>query len=65
MEEEPSTLWTALQTRYEQHKAVILSEANHDWIHLRLQDYKSIKDYNHPVHKICAKFCEKRTFRNG
>jgi hypothetical protein len=28
---------------------------------LRLQDYKSIRDYNHNVHKICAKlqFCEK------
>jgi hypothetical protein len=40
---------------------VILPEANNDWIHLRLQDYKSIRDYNHVVHKICAKlwFCEK------
>jgi hypothetical protein len=28
---------------------------------LRLQDYKSIGDYNHIIHKICAKlhFCEK------
>jgi hypothetical protein len=34
---------------------VILPEANHDWIHLRLQDSKSIGDYNHVVHKICAK----------
>jgi hypothetical protein len=55
MEEEPSTLCTALQTQYEQHKAVILPEANHDWTHLILQDYKSIEDYNHAVHKICAK----------
>jgi hypothetical protein len=40
---------------------VILPEANHDQTHLRLQDYKSIEDYNHVVHKICAKlhFCEK------
>jgi hypothetical protein len=40
---------------------VILSKANHDWVHLRLQDYKSIGDCNHLVHKICAKlwFCEK------
>jgi hypothetical protein len=43
---------------------MILPEANHDWIHLRLQDYKSIGDYNHDVHKICTKlwFCEKETF---
>jgi hypothetical protein len=40
---------------------VILPEANHDWIYLHLQDYKSIGDYN-LVHKICAKlrFCEKQ-----
>jgi hypothetical protein len=38
-----------------------LPEANQDWIHLRLQDYKSIGDYNDDVHKICPKlmFCEK------
>jgi hypothetical protein len=41
---------------------VILPEANHDWVHIRLQDYKSIGDYNNGVHKICAKlwFCEKK-----
>jgi hypothetical protein len=31
MEEELSTLWATLQTRYEQQKTVILLEANHDW----------------------------------
>jgi hypothetical protein len=36
LEEEPSALWAALQNRYEQQKAVILPEANHDWVHLRL-----------------------------
>jgi hypothetical protein len=36
---------------------VILLEATNEWIHLRLQDYKSIKDYNHVIHKICAKLC--------
>jgi membrane-anchored protein YejM (alkaline phosphatase superfamily) len=58
---EPNNLWAALQTRYEQQKVVILSEANQEWNHLRLQDYKSIADYNHVIHKICAKFifCEK------
>jgi hypothetical protein len=29
-EEEPSTLWAAFQTHYEQQKVVILPEANHD-----------------------------------
>jgi hypothetical protein len=64
LKEEPSVLWTALQNRYEQQKTVILPEANHDWIHLRLQDYG---DYNHVVHKICAKlqFCEKEPSDDG
>jgi hypothetical protein len=61
MEEEPSALWLSLKARYEQQKAVILPEANHEWTHIRLQDFKSIGDYNHAVHKVCAKlrFCEK------
>ena len=51
----------ALKTRYEQQKAVVLPEALHDWTHLCLQDFKSIGEYNHAVHKICSKlrFCEK------
>lgn len=61
MEENPYALWEALKSRYEQQKAVILPEANHEWTHLRLQDFKSIGDFNHAVHKICSKlrFCEK------
>jgi hypothetical protein len=27
---------------------------NHEWTYLCPQDYKSIGDYNHIVHKICA-----------
>jgi hypothetical protein len=40
---------------------MILPEANHDWIILRLRDFKSIGEYNHVVHKIRAtlRFCEK------
>ncbi|XP_020172995.1 uncharacterized protein [Aegilops tauschii subsp. strangulata] len=60
-EESPSTLFLALKTRYEQQKAVVLPEALHDWTHLRLQDFKSISEYNHKVHKISSKlrFCGK------
>jgi hypothetical protein len=55
LKEEPSALWVALQNHYEQQKVVILPEENHEWVHLHLQDYKSIGDYNHVIHKICAK----------
>jgi hypothetical protein len=65
MEEELNVLWAALQTCYEQQNSVILPEANHDWIMLRLQDFKSIGEYNHVVHKICVRlrFCEKEPLK--
>jgi hypothetical protein len=64
MEEDPRTLWLALQTRFEQQKAVILPEALNEWNHLRLQDFKSMGEFNHVVHKLNAKlkFCEKEPF---
>ena len=36
-------------------KKLIWPEANHEWNHLRLQDFKSVADYNHVVHRICSK----------
>jgi hypothetical protein len=61
MEEEHHSLWVALKGRYEQQKVILLPEANHEWTQIRLQDFKSIEDYNHAIHKVCAKlqFCEK------
>jgi hypothetical protein len=57
MKEEPNVLWLSLKNRYEQQKVVILTEANHEWTHI----CPSIGDYNHDVHKICARlrFCDK------
>ena len=61
MTENPYELWKSLKERYEQQKELIWPEANHEWNHLRLQDFKSMADYNHVVHKICSKlkFCKK------
>jgi hypothetical protein len=38
-----------------------LPEANHEWTQIHLQDFKSIEDYNHVIHMVCAKlrFCDK------
>jgi hypothetical protein len=60
-QEDPRALWTALKNRYEQHKAIILLEATHEWNHLCLQDFKIVDEFNHFVHKICSKlrFCER------
>ena len=61
MEENPRTLWLALKKHYEQRKSVIWPHANYECAHLRLQDFKSVDDYNHDLHKICSKlkFCDK------
>jgi hypothetical protein len=61
MEENPHVLWLTLKERYDQQKELIWMEANHEWNHLHLQDFKSVADYNHVVHKIFSKlnFCEK------
>jgi hypothetical protein len=61
LEENPRNIWVSLQEHYEQQKEIICPEAQHEWNHLRLQDFKSVTDYNHIVHNICTrlKFCEK------
>jgi nucleotidyltransferase/DNA polymerase involved in DNA repair len=52
MEENPRELWKNLKQCYEQHKATVLPEATHEWNHLRLQDFKTVDEYNHVVHKL-------------
>ena len=61
MIENPCELWVALKERYEHQKKLIWPEANHEWNHLCLQDFKSVVDYNHVVHRIYSKlkFSEK------
>jgi hypothetical protein len=61
MEEDSRALWEALQQRYEQQKVVLLPKAIHEWNHLRIQDFKTVGEFNLVVHKISSKlrFCEK------
>jgi hypothetical protein len=61
MEENPHELWKNLKQHYEQQKATVLPKATHEWKHLRLQDFKTVHDYNHVVHKLSQKlwFCNK------
>ena len=39
---------------YDHQNIVILSRASYDWLHLRLQDFKSISDYNSALFKISS-----------
>ena len=61
MEENPHALWNNLKQRYEQQKAIVLPETSHEWNYVHLQDFKTVDEYNHVVHKVCQKlqFCEK------
>jgi hypothetical protein len=37
-------LWVALKEWYEKQKELIWPKANHEWNHLRLQDFKFVAD---------------------
>ena len=47
-------LWQSLKDRYDHQKIVILPKARYDWLHLRLQDFKSVSEYNFALFKISS-----------
>ena len=51
---DPLSLWKKSKERYENHKSVILPKARYDWMHLRLQDFKSVSEYNLALFKITS-----------
>ncbi|XP_070035736.1 uncharacterized protein [Nicotiana tomentosiformis] len=53
---DPLILWNGLKERYDNLKLVTLSQARYDWAHLRLQDFKSISEYNSAMFRITSKF---------
>ncbi|PIN00633.1 hypothetical protein CDL12_26865 [Handroanthus impetiginosus] len=44
----------SLKERYDRLKLVVLPKARYDWLHLRLQDFKSISEYNSTMFKITS-----------
>ena len=54
MVKDPFTLWSNLKERYDHQKTVILPKARYDWMHLRLQDFKTINEYNSALFKISS-----------
>ncbi|XP_019228790.1 PREDICTED: uncharacterized protein LOC109209885 [Nicotiana attenuata] len=55
----PLELWTGLKERYDLLKATVLPRARYEWMHLRLQDFKTVSEYNSVVFQITSelKFC--------
>ncbi|KAK4268714.1 hypothetical protein QN277_025328 [Acacia crassicarpa] len=51
---DPLVLWNNLKERYDHQKMVILPKARHDWIQLRLQDFKSVSEYNSAMFRIAS-----------
>ncbi|XP_012829397.1 PREDICTED: uncharacterized protein LOC105950577 [Erythranthe guttata] len=41
--------------RYDHQKSVILPKARYEWMHLRLQDFKSVNEYNSAMFKIVSR----------
>ena len=59
---DPADLWKDLEERYNHQKTVILPQARYEWTHLRLQDFKSINEYNSAMFRITSqmKLCGKK-----
>ena len=51
---DPLVLWNSLKERYEHQRTVILPKARYDWMHLRLQDFKSVSEYNSAIFRISS-----------
>ena len=47
-------LWNSLKERYEHQRMVILPKARYDWMHLRLQDFKYVSEYNSAIFRISS-----------
>ncbi|XP_070046413.1 uncharacterized protein [Nicotiana tomentosiformis] len=52
---DPLVLWNGLKERYDNLKLVTLPQARYDWAHLRLQDFKSVSEYNSAMFIITSK----------
>ncbi|GJY61483.1 hypothetical protein Tco_0462140 [Tanacetum coccineum] len=51
---DPLVLWNKLKDIFDHQKTVILPKAHYEWTHLRLQDFKSVSEYNSAMHRITS-----------
>ena len=51
---DPIVLWNNLKERYDHQKTAILPKARYDWMHLRLQDFKTVSEYNSAMFRISS-----------
>ncbi|XP_070023066.1 uncharacterized protein [Nicotiana sylvestris] len=57
---DPLELWIGLKERYDHLKVTVLPRTRYEWMHLWLQDFKTISEYNSVVFRITSqlKLCE-------
>ncbi|XP_071902181.1 uncharacterized protein [Coffea arabica] len=51
---DPLVLWQDLKERFDHLKLVVLPKVRYDWLHLRLQDFKSVNEYNSAMFRITS-----------
>ncbi|XP_027093777.1 uncharacterized protein [Coffea arabica] len=51
---DPFVLWRDLKERFDHLKLVVFPKARYDWLHLRLQDFKSVNEYNSAMFRITS-----------
>ncbi|XP_040930097.1 uncharacterized protein [Gossypium hirsutum] len=51
---DPQILWANVKERYDHQKTKILPKARYEWLNLRLQDFKSVSDYNSAMFRITS-----------
>ncbi|XP_021803750.1 uncharacterized protein LOC110748011 [Prunus avium] len=52
---DPAILWKNLEEIYDHQKSIILPKVRYDWMHLRLQDFKTVNEYNSAMFKTVSK----------
>ena len=67
MTKNPFTLCSNLKERYDHQNTVILPKVWYDWMHMRLQDFKTISEYNFTLFKINSqlKLCEEKNHKEN
>ncbi|XP_021803217.1 uncharacterized protein LOC110747331 [Prunus avium] len=51
---DPAMPWKNLEERYDHQNSIILPKAQYDWMHLCLQDFKFVNEYNSALFKIIS-----------
>ncbi|XP_038688646.1 uncharacterized protein LOC119987805 [Tripterygium wilfordii] len=51
----PLDLWKNLKERYEHQKCVILLNTQFQWTNMRLQDFKTVREYNYAMFRITTR----------